>query len=637
MKYGITAQQARAIHTTTQRARYRHRAALQSAKALLAAPIPIGTIQPDNLVPAALIAEGMEVQIPQWGRVLPGDTLTVMWDDTDTLTTFVVTNPASTFPFYMTVAPDKMAEDGAHPLNYHVTTTTGATSQSETTIVTVDHRAPNNNQPPLAFVFPPEVVSGGVTLEYLEANSDQVKVTVPHYAGMEAGQLVTSSWSGFVLPTVTVTASDVANACVMVTVPGDVIRQAGEGTANALYRLTSRAGFVGPLSDNSAVSVWLSPVPTNLKAPRVPLAADGVIDLPDADLGVTIEVAAYTNFLTGDSIIATWGDTTLNEVQINSADEFPVSVRVVRSVVLDTGSGTVEVAYKIRRLTRYIPSSTITVTTDVGRIGPADPDPDTNVNEALTGPTVKGASGNVNKLVITDANKPATVTVPFYLTAATGDVIDLYWGPTSQATHVGTTVLSAQDVANSTIPDMTVSAAIVDTTPDSSGWPVYYTLSNPATSTHPNPVFSEATLVSVKLTKPGGPTGLQPAVFPDINSQGWLLTETVINGANVNVLIYPNMALGDVVKLTWQAYSSTNAATGSEITSALWVSTDVKVSAAELLNGIAFVVPYKDAIEPIATDAQYSMGSGTAVYTVMQDGNDYLSPPAVVPIDLGQP
>ncbi|NKB84536.1 hypothetical protein HED51_21000 [Ochrobactrum grignonense] len=281
-----------------------------------------------------------------------------------------------------------------------------------------------------------------ITTKYLEENNDQVIVTVPAYDEMEAGQTVILWWNSrktTAIPAVVVTAQHVTDQKIPIVIPGAQFTALPDSRVYLQYNLVSRVGYEGPPSEMAYVDVSLQPEPTNLQDPIVPLAADGLIDLDDANAGVEIQILAYTNIVNGDSVVAYWGSSSLSPEMV-SANEFPVFVSVPRAIVLKEGSGTIQVRYEVQRGASVTQSSSIPVTVDVSTVGPVDPVPDTNVNEALQPPSIRGGSNKnaVNTLLADDKGKAATAIIPFYqsgrgnpaapIITEEGAVIELIWG-----------------------------------------------------------------------------------------------------------------------------------------------------------------------------------------------------------------
>lgn len=631
MSSNITAQEARIMQRSMLLAQYRQRNTGQAQN--LEAPIVPEALQPDNLLPVEVLDKGLLVQIRKWNRVLENDVLEVTWDN-DVVYTYKVNSEDEKFPHELTLSTDYLTKDGLYQLSYMVTAESGIASESNPTLVTIDLHPPHHGNVPEPLIFPKEVMSEGLTSEYLSEHNDQVMATVPGYRGMTAGEVVHPYWDNFVLDAVTITSEDVSKATVPVVISGTTVRSAGEGTKCVDYFLTSRAGFDGPYSEPSLVDVVLTPTPANLLAPRVPLAADGVIDLDDASAGVIIEIDQYEHANTGDLVAAKWGASNLSSATV-IAGSFPLLVPVPRKVVINEGSGDKTVSYQVLRGNHQYNAPQLNVNVDIDAAGPVDPDPSTPENEALVAPTVLGGkSESENELAPEDRDENATVVIPFYAEAKVDEVIKLYWGYPEEAKLVEEYTVIQDDIDNGEFPDFTVPQSVVESTPNNPTWPVYYTLSRSKLPL--NAVLSPTRDVNVHLVGPGGVDGLAEAEFPDASANGWLLAAQVEDGANVFVPVYENMAVGDQVKLDWVAFSTTNTATDTEIEGTGYTESKT-IGDAELLNGVNFAIPYEESIEPIAGAAATAQGAGQVQYTVTQGGDAYSSPKANVKIDLGHP
>lgn len=637
-KKKITAQQARDIQYTALNTRAR-KLYQDAPQANLTAPAVPNALAPDNLLPFDQVEHGMDVEIPRWSYN-DDDELYVYWNepaDTDKGSPIfkAIYPTAPTFPVTFKVEPGVLGGGtSTNTLSYKVVRNSGQDNVSDVTIVKVDTRPPGHGVQLPA----PVVDSTEVTPEYLAANNDVLKATIPAWASaFEAGVVITPFYNYQALTPVLVTQDDVDAGEVSFDIPGDMIRKSGEGILQTYYIASSRAGYDSARSRTAPVVVYLTESPTGLQAPLVPLADDGLIDLEDIDAGVVVNIPAFQHFQASDTITVHWGGQTLAAVPVGSGD-FPVPIAVLRSLIIAEGSGTVDVYYVITRDSRTFTSPSTSVEVDITTVGPVDPNPETPENEALLPPTIKGgASGQDNVLTPEDKGLNATATIPFYSeNVAAGQVIKLYWGKAPAASvFVGEYTITAEDITNQAFPAITVPARIVDATGNNPSLQVYYTIQASAAADPVNPVLSMPQTVRVRLTGPGGPGGLTAAVFPDVNSRGWLLLAAVEKGANVTVSVYEQMKIGDIVTIKWMAYSDTNTAT--PIMETEYTSPQVTVTQVEIANGVKFVVPYNSSIFPILAASASGQGSAKVVYTVEQDGDTFTSAEATVKIDLKKP
>ena len=621
----ITQAQLRMQHRAVQLNRFR-----TGAVRAIVAPEPraLDVIAPDNLLSREIIYTGLNVEIDQWEYMRDDDTIHLIWKG-ETLQSYAINDIDDvTWPIHFTVPSNilRAAVDGSYEIYYILERDSGAKTESSRLSLRIDTTPPNRDKSPEALRFPTNIIS----TEYLANNNDEVIATVPGYLDMEEGQTVNLYWESAPVPPVTVSAEDIGNNEIPVTISGDIIRNVGEGKISAYYILSSRADFEGRQSLQSSMNVLLQPVPANLPAPVVPFSADGLVTLSDADAGITIEINAYLNAATGDYIRATWGGEDLPQATVQ-ANAFPIEIAVSRQIALTVGSqDDVPVKYRVVRSGAEFTSPTTEVNVDVDYVGPTDPDPSTVVNEALPAPTVKGQSNTENKLVPDDADAPVSVTVPFYEQAATGHIVSLHWG-TGDDQPLQEYTLTEDDITAQRIPDFSIDAEyIISTTPNGIDFPVFYTLSRASDNPPPNPVRSVTQLVDVTMNRP---RNLPDVEIPGVNAKGWLLYGQVKDGCEVNIPVYEGIELADTVQLMWQSWSTTNAADGTELENTFWQSDKVTVTAKELANGFSFLVPYENYIEPIATVKNWS-GAGTINYVVEQRGSAYAGPERIVKIDL---
>lgn len=428
MLENITENEARTLARQNRLKRFNSNAMLEED---LPAPQVNNLISPDNLVPSEAEISGLNISIPEWSRVLPNDKIYLLVQGEQTEIFHVVLDPEKEkFPIVLNTPTSLFPSNRSYVISYAIAAQSGSTSYSAPVTIKIDRESPNQGNMPDALIYPEEIIAKGLTLEYLTAHNEFLIATVPAYTKMEAGQTVNPVWADNDLPAVTVTDADVKAGKIAVSISSEIIKAAGEGVIQSHYSLTSRAGYDGLPSDPSLVSVILTPVPTNLLAPTVPLAADGLIDLPDVDSGVAIEIPEYSNAINGDIIYAKWGNTTLTKITV-SEGKFPMEILVPRYIIIAEGSGSITISYQVDRKGRVYESPVTKVLVDVDHAGPDNPDESDPVNKAL-GAVIKGSSSTVNALEPDDLGKDAYVTVPFYNEAKVGEVITVYWGTGSQ-------------------------------------------------------------------------------------------------------------------------------------------------------------------------------------------------------------
>lgn len=173
--------------------------------------------------------------------------------------TYVLHGPLdfSYFPYPGEIPAEYLELEGVYQVSYRVEIA-GNTQNSTNIQFTIDRTAPNNNLPGASPIFPPEVIDGGITREYLELHNDEVLVTVPVYSDQRQGDVVLLYFGNFIDgPVLRATVSDSTSPTV-VHLSGDVIRKKGNGDKFAYYTLEDRADNAGEKSQSKIIPVSLS-------------------------------------------------------------------------------------------------------------------------------------------------------------------------------------------------------------------------------------------------------------------------------------------------------------------------------------------------------------------------------------------
>ncbi|MFS2161305.1 hypothetical protein ACCD10_28755 [Pseudomonas sp. Pseusp122] len=246
-------------------------ASVDDDSALLPPP-EINALLPDipdgehNLLPRSAWLAPLPVNIPMWQNSNPSpaspEELWVYWGN-DEIEHKVLTQPVTPGDRTITVSQIKLSE-GSHELRYGVRTSNGEYADSELLTITVDKTPPFLvNEGPLG--FPPTVVNGGVTEQYLKDNNDEVLAEVPDYLLPKPGDVLTWYWS------TSPTGSDIAGSKTLVladigqpiklSFAGQLIRDSGDGARYGFYRVEDRSGNDSPRSLAVQLQVSAQPIP----------------------------------------------------------------------------------------------------------------------------------------------------------------------------------------------------------------------------------------------------------------------------------------------------------------------------------------------------------------------------------------
>lgn len=389
-------------------------------------------------------------------------------------------NPAD-FPLTLTLPASSTSTHGRYELGYRATIF-GNGGNSDTLSVFVDNVAPNLGVKGAEVILPPEVADG-ITREYLDANSNEVEITIPTYQEIKLEDkvevFVGKKFPGALLDTLTI--SSVTDP-IVATLP-EAHFNGEEGQYLIYYNLSDRTGNTGPDSSIKIVDVVLTLAPDNLKPPLVPQADDAEgIDLNDAIAGVGVEIEAYDNALSKDLIQVYWDGKAVPGRLPVTPGGFPLFATVPYIMVRDTppspGPKTSKVTYEVIRDGRVFPEAVgLEVDVDLTVAGPPDPgtDPDPGLgNPALALVTVQAANTtDPNKLEPVDNGEDATATVPLYAGAAAGEIMHLLWAGEEVATY---------DVTGNEAPGADVTFTIpwadIEAKGNSAALPVRYEISN---------------------------------------------------------------------------------------------------------------------------------------------------------------
>ncbi|MBA1287320.1 hypothetical protein [Pseudomonas japonica] len=226
--------------------------------------------EPPNLLPTALLAQPVKVRIPRWGESggLGQPKVRIYWDGA---LVHEVTLPSDFTDEQLSFELGSLSlAHGSHQLHYDVKLGNGSVVAGPPLEVNVDLVPPDLDQTPARLGFPPEVVTGEVTDDYLISHGDQLQATVPLYGGQAPGDRIDWYWDRQLNANEPVHGSLVAelSPAMTVTFAADLIRARGDGQRFAHYRITDYAGNTAR-SAAVQLAVRATPVPRILPLPQV--------------------------------------------------------------------------------------------------------------------------------------------------------------------------------------------------------------------------------------------------------------------------------------------------------------------------------------------------------------------------------
>lgn len=420
--------------------------ALKNAPLVLVMPefadtLPLNPDETSHTLPVVFHGEPLRVTIPSvWPfneADFPGhETLVEFFLNNGSTPVFTDTifspyDPDTYFPHTWTLPPSLTTTGGVRRIHYRVSSALIAPINSFGSFINVDKTRPNNGNPEPKLLIDADVLSGGLTQDYVDLHNG-VPVEVVRLADLRIGEVYGFFWGH--LPNLTpagqltVTAAHVAGAPLLFTFDKDHVQSLGADPVYVSFRRIDRAGNVGVFSAVETVAVNLTPLP-DLTRPNVPLAdVDGVILLADAWAPTIISIPEIVGAQFGDSIRIFWNTASFPVITIGSGQLWPILRSVPWDIVTSGGFDArhpVRVRYMFTRGSSTKPSPDNFFEADLTVAGP-DPAP-TPINYALESVTVLGVGGN-NIVTLDDAPGPVPVRVRLSADFVPGNLLSVFWG-----------------------------------------------------------------------------------------------------------------------------------------------------------------------------------------------------------------
>ncbi|WP_053145943.1 hypothetical protein [Pseudomonas sp. P97.38] len=208
-------------------------------------------------------------------------------------------------------------DEGVHSLYYQVLPWNGSVPRECVPVnVTID-KTPPILAADSELVFPSEVLPPNkLTAHYLELNNDEVRVDLPAYTTPRPWDRITWYWG------TTPGTQDQAGVIelddrnfsdpVVVTIPGDLIRDRGEGWRYVWYQVQDRAGNLSLRSEPVELDVSATPIPRSLPPSKVKEASggasSGVLRPLDAVNGATVSIPPDAVIYEGEGVFVQWAE-----------------------------------------------------------------------------------------------------------------------------------------------------------------------------------------------------------------------------------------------------------------------------------------------------------------------------------------
>ncbi|MBH2035417.1 MAG: hypothetical protein I8H73_21360 [Pseudomonadales bacterium] len=245
-------------------------------------------------------------------------------DDPETISIFLGTieignkqwtDPIDANDHFVPISADKLVP-GESLLTYVMTNWLGTPQQSEPFTITIDKLEPQLN-PSSTLIFPSAILPPNkVTDLYLKQNNDEVTADIPGYTAPRPGDRITWYWGkapGDLMQGGVIVLDDKNYAAPLVlTVPGQLIRDRDDGERYVSYRVQDRAGNQSSYSGYVKLDVAAKPIPRVLPPPKVKEASgnssSGSLKPLDAINGVTVTIPPEAVIHQGEKVFVQWAE-----------------------------------------------------------------------------------------------------------------------------------------------------------------------------------------------------------------------------------------------------------------------------------------------------------------------------------------
>ncbi|NIF30280.1 hypothetical protein F3J44_28490 [Pantoea sp. Tr-811] len=590
----------------------------------------------DGTLYRAAVDKDMTVWIPKGSNFFDGSTLTLQVDrgqDFEHVGDPITIDSSTQYPVPMTLPKKAMLEEGTFELRYQISLEN--TSESDAVTLRVDRTPPwGSSNPPYV-----EMDTALITDAYLASHPAGIEVTLPAYDDQKGNDMAYLWFASNI--------NDLGEPTLISPVPADrkfVIKVEDakawkDGPLYVLYRLMDIAGNISEQSLYYKLSIALGTLPTNLKKPVVPLAADGLLDLEDARTGVIVEIPEFDNPKATDTLAVTWGNTSLPPQTIGTQTP-PYEVQIPNSILRDeyrgnTGAVDLAVSYTVLRGEEVFGPESDTIKVDFSVVGPVQPDPDwpDPINAKLTPCEVRGNVSDLkNELTRADNKLDATLSFEPYENIKDGEIVRFYWNDVHVTGADYTVDTSAPAPWTVSIP-----WAYIEETGNTDDLPVQYgiwdkNLTNeqrsPVTHVKVNAVVTVAPQPSFEGLGPTGALNCNSLVDPNDPA-----AEPAFR-VSVPDLTAFGLKAGDTVNMVWTPYQDETGGTpitGATLEEAIVLGPDFPVT-----GFVWRVEPYDKHILPIyQLDILYGRGEVTYSFDMKGEKVDSELLSAKVALGLG--
>ncbi|MFI8334633.1 hypothetical protein ACIF2S_01480 [Pseudomonas taetrolens] len=279
--------------------------------------IPGGQV---GLLPASIQGKPLKVEFAPWDNSNPTpenpESVELFWNE---VSVGIKSWSSRIEPddFFIEV-PALNLSQGRHEVDYQLILATGQTEPSDIRVLTIDLQAPALNNPS-ELLFPAEVLTAGVTKDYLAAYGDSVKVNVPFHKVAAPGDVIVGEWKNLSngvshsFRSQPLTEDDYEDR-VQLTFSGDFFRDTvKDGQWQVTYRAEDRAGNSSPVSTPVPITIAVlrpprvAPYPWVVEIGDTP-AESGVLKALSALGGATVRIPEEAVYFDEDTVELQFGE-----------------------------------------------------------------------------------------------------------------------------------------------------------------------------------------------------------------------------------------------------------------------------------------------------------------------------------------
>lgn len=442
---------------------------------------------------------------------------------------------------------DELKEDGTYTLTYGAIPFPGGTIKfSQPLTLVVDRTAPGSHQ--LGYMDFPSEATDGLTAAELSEMGDVLTGKIFGYTGLSKDDVIQTYWGAAPGPQVFLDGNEDGTQPILVNFSKDFLLAQGNVAVPTYYTVTDRAGNTSEPSRNVTIPLFLTEITRDLPAPIIE-NYDGMIDYDDAMARVEVQIPTSQIIEEGDHITLHWGSVAVGPFPVDPDDIGEPVILIVDvdfTVIEQAQNGNITLSYDVIRSGNIVGTSeTLNITVNV----------ELPVPGVMDKPTVRGASSvpsaEDNVIDENDFELDATVIINWNSGFNALETITVFWG--GQEVLEQPYTITNTDVAGGRPLLLVAKNAKFKPVGTGNDIRVYYTVTsdtNPNTSTS----LEQGIIVRSKDELPGGPNGADAPEFTALNEHGAIIPALAIFGAPVFIKPYVNIAAGQVITFTYDAY-----------------------------------------------------------------------------------